>query len=473
MPTITDPRDGQVYPTVQIGTQCWLQKNMNYQAGNSWCYDNNIANCNTYGRLYDWETAFGACPSGWHLPTDDEWCTVTQYTDPTVNCNATSWNGTDVGLKMKSVSYWYNNGNGTNSSGFTALPGGYYNGSFSGIAQHGVFWSSTPSNSTNALSRDFYYNYNKIDRHIHPKNEGFSVRCVRNVTTTMPTVTTSSIINANQTFATGGGNVTSDGGATVTSRGVCWSTSQNPTISDDHTIDGTGTGIFTSNITGLTANTPYYVRAYATNSVGTSYGDQVSFTTTGGGGGGQPCPGIPTITDPRDGNVYPTVQIGTQCWLQKNMNYQTGNSWCYDDDPSNCSTYGRLYDWETAFEACPSGWHLPTDDEWCTVTQFIDPTVNCNTSGSIGTDVGLKMKSTSGWNNGGNGTNVSGFTAFPSGARGYQGSFAYLGTYAFFWSSSEYSSTIAWDWTLDYSSDAVSRDGGHKTAGFNVRCVRE
>ncbi len=66
---------------------------------------------------------------------------------------------------------------------------------------------------------------------------------------------------------------------------------------------------------------------------------------------------------------------------------------------------------------CPNGWHIPTDAEWCTLTQFIDPTVNCSTTGSSGTDVGTKMKSTTGWNSGGNGTNTSGFTALPGGYR--------------------------------------------------------
>ena len=95
----------------------------------------------------------------------------------------------------------------------------------------------------------------------------------------LPTVTTTNVSNITQTTATSGGNVTSDGGANVTARGVCWSTSQNPTISNSHTTDGNGTGSFTSSITGLTANTTYYVRAYATNSAGTGYGDVVSFTT--------------------------------------------------------------------------------------------------------------------------------------------------------------------------------------------------
>lgn len=96
---------------------------------------------------------------------------------------------------------------------------------------------------------------------------------------TLPTLTTTSATNITQTTATSGGNVTSDGGATVTARGVCWSTTTSPVITGNHTSDGTGTGTFVSNITGLTAGTLYYVRAYATNSAGTSYGNQVSFTT--------------------------------------------------------------------------------------------------------------------------------------------------------------------------------------------------
>lgn len=97
---------------------------------------------------------------------------------------------------------------------------------------------------------------------------------------TLPTVTTSSITAILATSATGGGNVTATGGCAVTARGVCWSTSTNPTISNSHTTDGSGTGSFTSSITSLMCGLTYYARAYATSSAGTSYGSQVSFTTT-------------------------------------------------------------------------------------------------------------------------------------------------------------------------------------------------
>ena len=98
-------------------------------------------------------------------------------------------------------------------------------------------------------------------------------------TITQPTVTTTGVTYITQNTAVCGGNVTSNGGGQVTARGVCWSTNENPTISNSHTTNGTGTGSFTSNLTGLTENTTYYVRAYATNEAGTSYGINRSFTT--------------------------------------------------------------------------------------------------------------------------------------------------------------------------------------------------
>ena len=180
--------------------------------------------------------------------------------------------------------------------------------------------------------------------------------------------------------------------------------------------------------------------------------------------GANPCP--PTITDSRDFKVYPTVQIGSQCWLKKNMNYQTGNSWCYDSNFTACDAYGRLYDWETALGVCPSGWHLPSDEEWLVLTDFLggDPVA------------GGKMKEAGYWhwskpNTGA--TNSSGFYALPGGARRTDGGFSYLGTHAYFWSSSQYDATYAWYRYLYFSNDDVGRINVFKTVGMSVRCVQD
>jgi len=119
--------------------------------------------------------------------------------------------------------------------------------------------------------------------------------------TTVPTVTTSAVTNITQTTATSGGNVTAEGGAAVTARGVCWSTNQNPTIADSRTTDGSGTGVFVSNLTNLTPGTAYHVRAYATSSAGTGYGGDVGFTA-----GVNP----PTVTTSAVTNITGTTAIG-------------------------------------------------------------------------------------------------------------------------------------------------------------------
>jgi hypothetical protein len=103
--------------------------------------------------------------------------------------------------------------------------------------------------------------------------------CKKDKVPTLPVLTTVTVSGVSPTVAASGGNITTDGGASIIVRRVCWTTSTNPTVAGSHTTDGTGTGSFTSSITGLTANTPYYVRAYATNSAGTAYGNEVPFTT--------------------------------------------------------------------------------------------------------------------------------------------------------------------------------------------------
>ena len=190
---------------------------------------------------------------------------------------------------------------------------------------------------------------------------------------------------------------------------------------------------------------------------------------------GEPCPGIPTIT--YGGQVYNTVLIGSKCWLKENLNYKTGNSWCYDNDPANCDIYGRLYDWQTALTVCPSGWHLPIDDEWKILEGTVDNQYPVgdpiwNQTGWRGYDAGEKLKSTTGWYSGGNGTNDFGFEALPGGYRNTNGNFYYLTDHGNFWSSSDYSSSSAWNRHLAYDNDEVFRYYYFKGTGFSVRCLQ-
>jgi uncharacterized protein (TIGR02145 family) len=175
-----DPRDGKDYQTVQIGTQCWMAEGLNIgtkitsinQSDNGiiekFCYQDNEAYCDLYGGYYQWDEMMqygttpgsqGICPYGWHVPSDVEYCTLTQFIDPTVNCAIIGWSGTDAGLKMKSTSGWSGGGNGTNSSGFTALPGGYITSGFGCVNRQasGVFYSSGQNGSL-ALARELQPN---------------------------------------------------------------------------------------------------------------------------------------------------------------------------------------------------------------------------------------------------------------------------------------------------------------------------
>ncbi len=298
--------------------------------------------------------------------------------------------------------------------------------------------------------------------------------------TGIPILTTTVITEITQTTAKSGGNITSDGDKTVTARGVCWSTGQTPTISDNKTTDGTGAGNFTSSISGLSANTIYYVRAYATNSNGTSYGTAKSFTTQEGSTGN-------TFTDPRDGKVYKTVTIGTQVWMAENLRYLpsvvgpgTGSNttayyyvYGYDGTDvtaakatSNYATYGALYNWTAAQTSCPTGWHLPSDAEWIELTDYLGGTNNAGGK--------LKEIGTTHWGSPNTGaTNETGFTALPGGNRTNNGTFIFIGGSGAWWSASESSAARAWYRGMASNYSGVYRYGYGKELGFSVRCVRD
>ena len=294
--TLTDV-DGNTYKTVTIGSQTWMAENLrttkyndgttisNVTSDNSWgglstgawCHYNNYsAYDQVYGKLYNWY-AVGTgklCPSGWHVPSISEWEVLT-----------------DNNLHLKEIGsgHWsYSSGitdQVTNESGFTALPGGYRDdigGDFGGMGSSAYWWSTSTYLSFWAYYCSMFSSSTSVYcASDESKEYGYSVRCLKNESPSLltPTLTTNSVVSITPTTAESGGNISSDGGATVSARGVCWSTAPNPTTADNKTSDGAGTGEFNSTLTNLSPGTNYYLRAYATNSVGTAYGNSISFKT--------------------------------------------------------------------------------------------------------------------------------------------------------------------------------------------------
>ncbi|MCL4102698.1 fibrobacter succinogenes major paralogous domain-containing protein [Fibrobacter sp. HC4] len=201
-----------------------------------------------------------------------------------------------------------------------------------------------------------------------------------------------------------------------------------------------------------------------------------------------------TLTDLRDNQVYKTVTIGSQTWMAENLNYETGNSWCYENKASNCDKYGRLYTWSAVMDSaaqfsvnagtrcgygktctpnsphrgiCPEGWHVPTNEEYSTLYTYIG---GSSTAGSL-------LKSTSGWGDyygkSGNGTDKYGFSVLPAGYRGSYGNFSNEGYYAYLWSASEYYSDFAWYQLFYFNDDYANQLSYYKYDGQSLRCLKD
>ena len=316
-PDLPSDFDGNYYHTVDIGSQTWMVENLlvthfrdgtnipnvieqtlwNGLSTDAYCWWNNNFTTykNTYGALYNWYAVVKInklCPEGWHVPTDTEFKTLEMSLGMTqAQANAEYWRGSTQGTQLKSTTGW-TTGNGTNTSGFTALPGGYrwdqfYTGIAGTINVQGLWWSSTKY-------PDPIYNWwrglgnsnSGVYRGGMDDNAGLSVRCVKNMT---PALATTSITSITPNTAQSGGYDLDYRGSPVTEKGICWNTSGSPTIDDIHTNDGGGSNLYPSYLNNLIPNTTYHVRAYAINSEGENYGNEIDFIT--------PCPviGITTV----------------------------------------------------------------------------------------------------------------------------------------------------------------------------------
>jgi uncharacterized protein (TIGR02145 family) len=301
-------------------------------------------------------------------------------------------------------------------------------------------------------------------------------------------LTTTEVFEITTGSAICGGEITYDGGSPVSARGICWSTSPNPTIADSTTIDGSGNGIFTHSLTSLSPSTNYYVKAYATNEIGTYYGDEISFTT------------LYLFVNCGDivsynGKNYHTVKIYDQCWFKENLDIgtmipgnieQTNNGvlekYCYNNDPANCEVYGGLYQWDEMMKygnggnqgICKEGWRVPSQGDICDIIGVLGGYVSCNASGWTDTGAGAFMKEsgTIHWFSPNYANNSSGYTALPGGGKN-ENSFWGMGSNGYFWTqATDIISTNAWamyfaNWTMNAGKGPID-----KSTGLSIRCIK-
>ena len=515
--TLTDTRDGQSYKTVSIGSQTWMAENLNYNTTNSFCYEDDASNCTKYGRLYTWDAAMEACPSGWHLPDTTEW-----------NMLVSVAGGWYEGGKLKSTNDWYHSEDNTDDFGFSVLPAGHWSkvGKYALRNNDAYFWSSTIATySDEAL--DFHLS-NSVGMEIEvyvKKETRNSVRCVKDeLSEKMSSTNKEKSSSSNKIVAS-----SSSSGAIKSSSSVKDSSSskkmessgslKNESSSSVKKVESSSSGskvtepaevssssavappmssssssitqnlsssssknVIQSSSDNLTSSTS----SPTSSSIGSSSSDIPSSSSVSQSVVDPSTVVVGNVTDSRDGQSYKTVTIGSPIWMAQNLNYETENSYCNEDNPSNCSKYGRLYSWGAAMDSvglwsangkgcgngvtcsptysvrgvCPTGWHLPNNSEW---EQLFIAVGGSSTAGKM-------LRSSDGWSDGDNGMDAYSFAALPAGFRDDRGKYG-LGGNLFIWSSSENGSYGAYYSYYDKEIAGLQYYG--KSYAFSVRCVKD
>ena len=489
--------DGTPIPNVTDNTQ-WS----NITTG-AWCnYNNSDSLGNIYGKLYNWyavsTTTNGnknVCPSGWHVPSDTEWNTLSDYLG-----------GAEVaGGKMKEVgtSKWKStNIDASNSSLFKALPSGYRSSYSYKLYEETFWWSTKELNSAGILY--FLVNIDgKIHSTDHLKNNGFSIRCLKDSINTNNQPTQGSIQNI-------------DCGA-VANTGVLLDATPASNVSSILTYTGGNGGAYSGQT--ISSTTVTGLKATLTSGTFSNGNGNLTFTITGTPSssgdaifsiniGGKSCVLTRSVKintligsyaqnlSDIDGNTYKTVKIGSQIWMAENLKtakYNDGSyisnvtdnnlwgnlssgAWCYyNNSDSLGKIYGKMYNWYvvSAFSSenknvCPVGWHVPSNSDWTILSDFLGGTTNNLTSK-------IKEYGVSHWNSPNvDATNTSLFTALPGGYyynwgdySGNKYTFYGLGAECGWWSNQE-------NWIFNIG-NAILENGGsaNKNAGRSIRCLKD
>jgi uncharacterized protein (TIGR02145 family)/uncharacterized repeat protein (TIGR02543 family) len=499
--SLYDNRDGFFYNTVQIGDQCWMAENLSFLPSVNPIADTSINdpkyyvydyqgtsvleakatdNYQNYGVLYNLTAAVNVCPSGWNLPSTNDWQILRNHLGGSYMAAG----------KMKSTRTepdphprWNSpNTNATNESLFSAIPGGFlgYWGQYEGIGSYGCWWLLTESAIENPFILRLSSSNTSFAEILNAGSiaEAASVRCLKDVDSGQ------NIFNLFlHSSPEDAGSVMGEG-QYESGEQINITAEQNPGWEFVNWTDDDG-------IVSEAESFTYTMPAEDVTLTANFIEEQTSFTC-----------GDPLI-DTRDGQTYETVLIGDQCWMAENLNIgtringssnQTNNGtiekYCYNNSEANCDIYGGLYQWNEMMGytttpgvqgICPEGWHLPTDAEWTALTTYISsqPEYLCNSNTSY---IAKALAATTNWNsssstcavgNNPSTNNATGFSGLPGGYRSTSGNFDYVGDVGIFWSSTESSTTYAWYRGLNYNDANVGRDNYTKGYGFSVRCLRD
>ena len=518
--------DSNLYQTLKIGSNCWLRQNLKasrYRNGDSiisglsstaWqsnllgayaFYNDDSLNNNIHGKLYNYSALTDnreICPTGWRIPNSSEWQNlISLLGKDSLASNSLS----DTNFSSNQGGWLLPNPEFNNSSGFAIRPAGIRmpDGQYQDWGITANYWIQKNTNSMTPPYLKFQSINPRIIMDSINENAGLSVRCIKDNAAYIKIHQAREIMNTSVLLSA---EVTGLDPTTISTTGFCYSTMPNPLISHDTIIAIVNQSSIEVVLRNLQNGQNYYVRAFAIKNNILSYSDEITFKTT------KSCASIPSVLD-IDYNVYPTVEIGNQCWLKTNLKvsrYRNGDiipsnlhdtTWestrygasaVYGNTPLNDSLYGKLYNYPAVIDTrgiCPTGWRVPSVSDYKILAKFVEPT----------TDTFFQNYSISDQSWWGNNTvsqklifprsfpslggfypsqsltnNSSGFSAFAGGIRNSQGDFYPSGNYPYFHTSDGWIG-------LNGSGGSIGgvkfnlwvEQNGHNQAGNSVRCIKE
>jgi len=421
--------EGETYKTVKMPDgKVWMAENLRYVSKNSKVKLHNHS-ASRFGRYYNWEEAMKACPAGWHLPTKEEWnamvaaiggvevegkyLKVSSNADEYQNLLPVSWGWQGYNIRGSRRYPGY----GEDKYGFGAYPAGCYtpddfrtsdgklvpNDEPHDSNLGAYFWLASEASTGNAYVRALAnFNYE------HQKD-------------------INKLIMNDKEFE------------------ELYKWLQQGEVESDEEFR---VALSNSNLMIRSKAILHSVRCVK------GEGSEAVVTAL-----------VAPVNDSRDGKTYEAVKIGEQTWMAENLNYETSDSKCYDNKTANCDKYGRLYTWENAMTACPSGWHLPSDGEWQTLVDFTG-----------GKEVaGPKLRSKSGWSTHKGyiaGKDYYNFSALPGGMF-FNGSSVLIDLAGYWWSATENDANDAYCLTMGFGSNIVGDGNINKASLFSVRCIKD